>query len=76
MIAPKTIGLVRSPFGFALWNNEEHEISDVDERYVRASDCAYLLSIIDSAVEAAGVDLVDPDDRGTIEQIRCDLAAT
>lgn len=73
IIAPRLIALARSPLGFALWNRKDFTAADVDERYIRVSDCVYLLSIIDTLVEAAGGEL-DPDDLALIAQIRADLA--
>ena len=72
MIAPKMIGLVRSPLGFALWNANDHLTVVPEERYVRASDCEYLLSVIDTLVEATG-EHIDPDDQAIVAQIRADL---
>lgn len=72
MIAPKMIGLVRSPFGFALWNKDDNLEAEAEERYIRASDAVYLLSVIDSLIEANGGEL-DPDDSALIAQIRADL---
>ena len=72
MIAPTLIGLVRSPFGFALWNKEDHRGTPVDEKYIRASDAEFLLSLVDYLVEATGEE-IDPDDQATISQIRADL---
>lgn len=73
MIAPRMIGLVKSPFGYALWNKEGFDETEVSEKYIRVSDCLYLLSIIDTLIEAGGEEL-DPDDKTLIEQIRADLA--
>lgn len=74
MIAPKMIGLVRSTFGFALWN-DNFEPAECEERYIRATDAEFLLSVIDGLVEATG-ESVGPDDIGMVEQIRADLSAS
>lgn len=71
MTPPKVIGLVRSPFGFALWNEREFEPSDCEERYIRAFDALFLLSVIDSLAQG---DELDGEDSMRVEQIRHDLS--
>ncbi len=72
MIAPKMIGLVRSPFGYALWNAVAHNGQDPDERYIRATDAEYLLSIVDLLLASSG-ETLDEDNQGLLAQIRADL---
>lgn len=71
MVAPKMIGLARSPLGFALWNERDFEPQDCEERYIRAFDAQFLLSVIDSLVQG---DPLDGEDSMRIEQIRSDLS--
>ncbi len=61
-----------SPYAGRLREAWELGWHDARERYVRASDCEYLLSVIDTLVEATG-EHIDPDDQAIVAQIRADL---